>query len=1200
MTSLPNIRVFAIACGLTMSLLSLPSDTHAQMPASQLVRTSGHISDFGQVIDPATKQRLETVLANLQRKTAVEFVIATINSPGNQNLYDYSVRLATTWNIGSPSSEQRSMLLLIDTDNGKFWTQSSWGAQAYLIDGLVAEMGHRMRPQFQTGDYNGGLITGIQTLTNILGYRRNFTFAELDQQSAEIGPASLGGSVVTTNKPRGSSAPNGKQKIQPANSQTAVASMPKSVDESPSRPQSAPRLQDQTESGSNRHPGIGELHGQIVDALGGLIVGSTITITSESGVEGTATADRNGNYTLPKLVPGNYSARATAPGFAVYENPNVEIAAGRGKPLDIRLEVTMEKQEVTVSAPLGNSLSMRVLRGKDLDALPIGPGGLAATLRALAFPSTGPNGPQILVDGFSGGRLPPKDSIREIRISDNPFSSEFSQLGFGRIEILTKPGSDSLHFATFVSFNDESLNSRNPFAPNRAPYQSRQYGGSVTGPIIRKRSSFFMDFERRQTDDNALINATILDPALNVVPFSRTVIGPQQSLSLSPRVDFQLNPSNTLVARYAYTRTRDQNQGVGGFSLLSRAVTNSSTLQTLQLTETAILSPNSINETRFQYLRRRRGERGEASVPTIMVPESFIGGGAETRLAFNNEDRWELQNYTSWILGKHNVKAGTQVRGVRLVESSPQNFNGTFTFAGGFAPQLDGANNIVRDAAGRAKLVPITSIERYRRTLLFQQQGLAPEATRDLGGGATQFSIAGGNPEASVSQYDLGAFVQDDWSLRPDLTLSSGIRYEVQNNIGNNLSLAPRIAVAWSPGATQNQSKTVVRAGMGIFYDRFSENYVLQARRFDRSGQQRFIVSDSAILNLFPIAPSTEQLSVFAVPRAITRVADGVRAPYTIQFSVSVERELPGGLSLSSAFINTRTLHMLRSRNINAPLPETFTPDVAGSGVRPFGNAGEIFEYESSGRFNQEQLVINAVQRFRNEMSLWATYVLSKATSDTDGADTFPLNTYNLSTEYGNSALDARHSLYVGGWIAAPWRISVNPLIILRTGTPFNMTTGRDTNGDTLYTERPAFAANPSSSSAIVTPFGAFDLSPDPGQELIPRNYGRGPGFFTVNLGLSRAFTFGTESNAAARTESPRKNGHWANGRGRGWFMKRNYTLTFAVQMENIFNHTNSGLPIGNLGSPLFGQSYSSAGAFGFGSNSAGNRRIELQIYLNF
>ena len=202
-------------------------------------------------------------------------------------------------------------------------------------------------------------------------------------------------------------------------------------------------------------------------------------------------------------------------------------------------------------------------------ALPDDPDDLAAALQALAGPSAGPNGGQIFVDGFTGGRLPPRASIREIRINSNPFSAEYDRLGFGRIEILTRPGTDRYRGQVSLNFNDDALNSRNPFSDTRPAIQTRQYGGNFGGPLLKGKASFFVDFDKRDIDDQSLVVGQTLDANNNIVDFNETVPVPNRRTSFSPRIDYQINANNTLVARYNYTKTT-RITGAGGFSLPSR------------------------------------------------------------------------------------------------------------------------------------------------------------------------------------------------------------------------------------------------------------------------------------------------------------------------------------------------------------------------------------------------------------------------------------------------------------------------------------------------------------------------------------------------------------------------------------------------------------------------------------------------------
>ncbi len=946
----------------------------------------------------------------------------------------------------------------------------------------------------------------------------------------------------------------------------------------------------------------GILSGRITDPLGGVIITATVIASDEHGTERVAQTDDEGIYAFSNLSTGRYKVRASANGFALFESATINLASGRRATLNIQMSVSLEKQEVNVSAEepqgisLPNNLNGLVLRGKDLDALPDSPGGLEAALRALAIRSAGASGPQIIVDGFTGNRLPPKNSIREIRINQNPFSAEHDQLSFGRIEILTKPGTNQFRFQAFTNFNDESLNSRNPFAQTRAPYQLQRYGGNVSGPIIRNRASFFIDIENQRIEDNAFINATVLDSNFNLAPFNSSLIVPQRRTTFSPRFDYQINRSHTLVARYNFSRARSMNAGIGSFSLPSRAYNIFNNDHTLQLTETAVLNEKTINETRFQYINARRQEEGDNSSASIIVPDAFTGGGSSVGNGFNRDNRWELHNITTLVRGNHILKSGVRVRGLRVANVSTQNFGGTFIFAGGFAPKLDADNQIVRDANGLPLYISITGIESYRRTLIFAGQGLTLAERLALGAGATQFSIAAGDPLAQVNQYDSGAFVLDDWRVRPNFTMSLGLRYESQTNIKDRKNLSPRIAVAWSPDGNAKQPKTVIRAGFGTFYERFNEGYTLQANRANGANQQRYIVSDAVLLDSFPSVPSSAALAAFAVPQTTIRVADNLSAPLTMQSSLSIERQFPLNISFAASYVNTSSRRALRSRNTNAPLPGVFTPD-ASNGTRPFENIGDVFQYESSGRFKQNQLILNTVSRLKRSATFWATYILSKAESDTDGADSFPANSYDLSAEYGRSILDVRHTFYMGGWVNAPWGIELSPFVYARSGVPYNITTGRDQNGDTLFTERPAFAMDATKPGVIQTRFGLFDLNPAADQLIIPRNFGQGTKFFSVNLRASK--TFGFKLKSAASSSSGARRGGIRDALARR-LTDRDFSMTFSIQAENIFNRTNADIPIGNLSSPLFGHSTSSAGAYGLGSNPAGNRRLEFQLSFDF
>lgn len=979
----------------------------------------------------------------------------------------------------------------------------------------------------------------------------------------------------------------------------------------------------------------GSLRGQVTDELGALVVGANVTLVAADGSQKTATTNAEGLYTFNSIAPGPYTLRIVASGFSPFEKTELDITAGPRTTHDVRLVVGIEKQVITVTEepalntdPAGNADAV-VLKGQELDVLPDDPDALASAVQAMAGPSTGPSGGQIFIDGFTGGRMPPKESIREVRINQNPFNAENNNPGFGQIEIFTKPGADKLRGSSFFNFSDESLNSRNPFAPRRAPFQVRYYGGSISGPITPGKSSFFLDVQRRVTDDNAIINAQVLNSNLIPGPFNVALLVPNRFFSVSPRFDYQLNPANTLVVRYSYTNSKADNVGASDFSLPERAFSRSNTTQTFNVTETAILSPALMNETRFQYLRNRAEQNGNNVIPTIVVQDAFIAGGSQVGLAHNNDDRWELQNYSTWTRGNHILRFGARFRGVKISDFSPQNFGGTFTFSGGEAPLLNANNQIVLDDDGDPVLIPITSLERYRRTLLFQGN---PDM-RLLGGGVTQFSLAGGNPEASVTQVDLGLFVQDEWRLRPNLTFTMGFRYERQTNISSNYNFAPRLFFAWAPGGASvgggqggsSSPKMVIRGGIGVFYDRFGERATLLANRFNGSNQLDFRVFDPEVLdeatfslNGVTNAPTVESLSAFAAPQIVRRIADDFQVPTYVMTAVNFERQLPSKFTFFAVAFNYRGKHLLRVRNINAPLPGTYDPHDPDSSIRPSGNSGDLYYYESSATFNDYRFFGGLRRQMSKGFSLFANFGTGKGKTDTDCifgsiANCFPADTYDLSSEYSRVAFIPSANFFAGGTLVLPkLKVNLNPFIVYSSGRPFNIVTGRDTNGDGLFTERPAFAtAQTDPANLRRTKFGDFDLAPAPGQELIPRNYGIGPGFFAVNLGISRAFMFGDlpSSSAAAPAGGTAKPGNAANvapattAPANNASSEKRYTLTVSVNIQNLLNNTNLQNPIGNLSSPRFGESFASAGSFGFGpsgSAAAGNRRIQVQVRLGF
>jgi hypothetical protein len=929
----------------------------------------------------------------------------------------------------------------------------------------------------------------------------------------------------------------------------------------------------------------GTLRGQVTDPSGAVVANATVGILVSGKQTHTATTDRSGHYEIGNLAPGRYSVIANAKGFAVFVQSDVEVVTGQAAQFNIALEIDVQKQKVDVEdegpqldVNPANNASAIVLTGKDLEALPDDPDELQSDLEALAGPSAGPNGGQIYIDGFTGGQLPPKSSIREIRINQNPFSAEYDKLGYGRIEIFTKPGTDKYHGQLSVEGNSSGLNTRNPFLGNaqQQPYDSVIYMGNIGGPI-NKKTSFFLNIQRRNIDEIAVVDAPVLG-------LNESVPNPRTRTNISPRIDYQISPSNTLTARYQYYRDTQQNAGIGALVLPEAGYDNASTEHTVQISDSQVLGAKAVNETRFQYLRDNSSRTPISVTPTINVLGAFTRGGSSSGLQTDYQDHYELQNYTSLSHGKHFLKFGVRLRDIHEVDTSGAGFNGGYTFS---------------------------------------------SYSSFLSGTPSQFSIdaapTGAVPTVAANLFDAGLYIQDDWKLRPTFTLSAGLRFETQNDIHDHADWAPRLGFSWGLGGKgKSAPKTVLRAGFGLFYNRVTQDLVLNADRLNGITQQQFVLESSSTTPIsYPTPPPLSTLP--ATTQTIYQINPVLRAPYIVESAVSLERQVTKIANVTVSYLNSRGVHQLMSLNVNAPLPGTPFSPLSNT---PNPAVGPIYQYSSPGVFWQNQLIANFNIRAGAKLSLFGYYSLNYANSDPIGnvsgglfTTSFPSNQYNIAQDYGRASFANRNRVLAIGTISLPHAFRLSPYMIFNSGTPYNVTVGQDLSNNSLFNDRPAFGTNlpgtcpfptAAACSRYVIPTGPY--------VPIPINSLTGPSQFTLNLRLSKTFGFGRETgSSAAQAGGPGHGGpggdggsHGGGGGGGGGFGRgpgggfggggpgtsHRYNLTFSVNARNVLNRVNAATPIGVLTSPDFGRSISLAG--GSFSSAAANRKIELQMSFSF
>ncbi|MFN0122295.1 MAG: carboxypeptidase regulatory-like domain-containing protein [Blastocatellia bacterium] len=976
------------------------------------------------------------------------------------------------------------------------------------------------------------------------------------------------------------------------------------------------------------------LRGQVLDVLGAIVPGATVKVTGTSGAavgkEKNGVSNALGEFAISGLVPGTYTIAVDFTGFQPFFQENVKLPMA--SPLKVSLTVAEMQITTDVAADAAvvgidpdQNQNATVLSGEFIATLPDNEDEMREYLQALAGPgagaaSGGQGGAQIQVNGFTPNRLPPREAIQQIRINQNPFSAEFSQPGFGRIEIVTKPGYDSWRGSFSTSFRNSALDARNAFALVKPDFSRERYDFNIGGPVLKKKLSTFFSFEKSNQRGGNNVNAITL-----AGPFFANVLIPSSSTNFNARADYALNAKNFLNVVYDLGRSETKNQEFGGslfggggrgfggggfggggfggggfggggggnFTLPERGSDSKRNSQGLRLTNTTILNTRLINEARFRMDVDNSDQVARTQGPAINVLDAFNGGGST---CCPNESRTvssEFQDYLTFSYKKHSMKGGVQVQYVRNNDFSASNFNGTFTF-----PSLDYYRAVINGD-------PVGSI---------------------AGRGTFQFTINRGNPRLKYSQTETSLFFQDDYRLSSKMTLSLGFREEFQSTLVDKLNLSPRIGLAWQPF-----KKTTVRAGAGLFYSRLADRTYEQTLRYNGILQESIRIDNPRWPNPCGADPTrplinpadciANSVSAGSSSNTIRRILDpNLKAPYTISGNVSVERELWGGLVGSFTYQMSKGVHQFRLRNINAPLPGTVTA-LNRRGVRPDAAVGDLYQIEATANSIYHGLQFRIDRRMGRKFNIFSNYSLNFARNNSDGSGSLPNDSYNLAAEWGPSSFNARHSIFFGGRITIPGSISFSPFINYSSGRPYNFTLGQDVNGDSGFNDRPTgltrnadltpnfYPLITSCRTSGATPgsctqtYGAYLAGAFPnGIRAI------GPSSFNVNMNVSRSFGF-------VKREASSQNGQGGGGReggmrgggfggpggmrgggpgGPGGFGGGNADYRFSLQVysqvSNLFNKVNLNSYSGVLTSPYLAA-----------ANSASlSRRLEMGLRFSF
>ncbi len=903
-----------------------------------------------------------------------------------------------------------------------------------------------------------------------------------------------------------------------------------------------------------------DLTGQIMDQTGAIVPGAAVTASNGSDISRAVTADGNGRYTFAGLPQGTYTLVVKAPGFAVQTLPGVLVGKTKSTTLDVKLAIDTAQQNVQVkpdgaaeSSPSRNADAISI-SGSALDMLSTDTGQMQQELQAMAGATGGDGGSSLYVDGFSNGRMPPKNTIREVRINQNPFSAEYEEQGSGRIEIFTKPGSDTLHVDASAYGTDSAFDSEDPFTTQPQPFHSWNLYADVDGPLDKK-TSFLAGIRLNSLANIAVVNAEGLDAKNNQAPITAAVGNSSTYNELSGKLDRQIGTNNTLTARVNYGNQNQSNASVGQLQLPSQGYNMVSNFTVLQIGDTQVYGSKIVNETRFQYQRSRSRQSPVSDAPALVVQGAFTGGGSNLGRVTDNLDQYELQNYATFDLGKHFVRAGIRERINREANDSTANYNGEYIFPTLSAYQL-------------------------------AEQQLAAGAA--VAAGASQFNITAGKSSATVLLADTALFAEDTWKLTKQATLSYGLRFESQNHLVEEHDLAPRLAATYNIGSTAKKAPLLVlQTGFGVFYTRLPIADLLQTARLNGVSQAQYVITDPSFYPNIP--PPGELATAGQVPPTLYRISDTYRSPYALYGNTSLEHAFGSAGTVTLGYRASRGEHLLLSRNINAPLPGTYNPSNPTSGVRPFGTLQNINQYDTQGLSNSNRVYLNA--HFHTKAAdIFANYSFGSTRSDTGGS--FPTNQYDVRQDYGRDTRDARQRLFFGEFFHLPFGIGGGTFLIAQSGTPFDIVLGEDRNGDSQFNDRPAFATDLSRASVVRTPYGNLDTDPIAGQTIIPRNHAQGPGLLQLSTYCEKNFSFGPEIKPPADAPKP-----VLKPNEKAPKPQRKYAFTTAVEADNLLNHVNPAPPVGTLGSPLFGRSNALNQIFSQGS---ANRQIDFVLGFRF
>lgn len=920
-----------------------------------------------------------------------------------------------------------------------------------------------------------------------------------------------------------------------------------------------------------------DLSGVVTDASGGVLPGATVTVTNvETNIARTVVSDVNGRYVAPALPPGSYGVKVEMPGFAPSVRSGVVLVLGQAIVLDFTLAVGATREEVTVTAgvPLvqvGRTELSSVVTQKFIDNLPINgrdfisfsvitPGvstdrtpqqGASAT-SGLSFTGQRARSNNIMVDGLDNNdpvvgavrAVFSQEAIREFQVLADSYSAEFGKASGGVVNIVTKSGTNDLRGNAFFYFRDKRLNAKNyfdqydvfgnPVSLEKAPFNQKQWGATMGGPLKKNRSFFFASFERTDIADSRLvtIDATAAS-LLNSLGFpveTGNVPLKVANTEFLAKVDHQWQPNHSIVVRVnAADIDREGIDDFGGSVARSRGTEQLRTDWAVAASQTDVFSSNWVNEFRTQFAHEKQTIQsldpncgGPCVDETQGGPTLEITGVASVgRQRFTPQprknDRIQLLDTVSYLSGGHQVKAGVEYNHI----ASPGDYNGLPLHFGG---------RYIFSA------IPALGI---------------PSATAALRLGIPAAYVQGyGYSGIDTAAADLSLFAQDDWKVGR-LTLKPGLRYQRQiwtdftyqvSDVGGTTftypvpqdhnNLAPRVAAAYD---LRGDGRTSVHGSYGMFYENTYSTVMSVTQIVDgRADGVRTLVLAAPRASLAWNAPghrlSEAQASVLiggTYPSTVISLDPSLKTGFTHQTSAGVDQAIGSDVSLAVNAVYVRGFNQPGTIDYNPVLPSVLGPsrrqDDLPCSANPAatcvnggipGSSASILQYTSFAQSWYKGLTLSLAKRPSAKYQLLVSYTLSKAEdTSTDYQSNFivqnngrgrnpadktglPLG-FDPNSERGPATHDQRHRLVVSGVYLLPASLQASAIVTAASGRPFTPLAGTDLNGD---------------GNGGAFPSDRARINPLDESTSVGRNSETTEGQFNVDLRVSRRFKLGGSS----------------------------------------------------------------------------------------